>query len=59
MGLIALSIILSVVLGSCIWLVLGDKFPLREDYKWPFASNIFVYTAILFLPIYLTIFTLF
>ena len=59
MGLIALSIILSVVLGSCIWLALGDKFPLGEDDKWPVANNIFVYTSMLLLPVYLTIFTLF
>ena len=59
MGLIALSIILSVVLGSCIWLALGDKFPLGEDDKWPVANNIFVYTSMLLLPVYLTIFSLF
>jgi hypothetical protein len=59
MGLIILSAILSVVLGSCAWLVLGDRFPVGDDAKWPVANNICVYAAILLLPVYLTIFVFF
>lgn len=59
MGLIILSAILSIVLGSCAWLVLGDRFPVGDDAKWPVANNICVYAAILLLPIYLTIFVFF
>ena len=59
MGLIILSAILSIVLGSCAWLVLGDRFPVGDDAKWPVANNIFVYAAILLLPVYLTIFVFF
>ena len=59
MGLIILSAILSIVLGSCIWLVLGNKFPLGDEAKWPVANNIFVYATILLLPVYLTIFGIF
>ena len=59
MGLIILSAILSIVLGSCAWLVLGDRFPAGDDAKWPVANNICVYTAILLLPVYLTIFIFF
>ena len=59
MGLIILSAILSIVLGSCAWLVLGDRFPVGDDAKWPVANNICVYAAILLLPVYLTIFVFF
>ena len=59
MGLIILSAILSIVLGSCAWLVLGDRFPVEDDAKWPVANNICVYAAILLLPVYLTIFVFF
>ena len=59
MGLIILSAILSIVLGSCAWLVLGDRFPVGDDAKWPVANNICVYAAIMLLPVYLTIFVFF
>jgi hypothetical protein len=59
MGLIVLSTILSIVLGSCAWLVLGDRFPIGDEVKWPVANNICVYAAILLLPVYLTIFAIF
>ncbi len=59
MGLIILSTILSIVLGSCVWLVLGDRFPVGDEAKWPVANNICVYAAILLLPVYLTIFVFF
>jgi uncharacterized membrane protein YidH (DUF202 family) len=59
MGLIILSTILSIVLGSCAWLVLGDRFPVGDKAKWPVANNICVYAAILLVPVYLTIFVLF
>ena len=59
MGLIILSTILSIVLGSCVWLVLGDRFPVGDEAKWPVANNICVYGAILLLPVYLTIFVFF
>ena len=56
MGLIALSTILSIILGSCVWLVAGDRFPLGEETKWPVSNNIFIYAALLVVPVYLTIF---
>ena len=59
MGLIILSTILSIVLGSCVWLVLGNKFPLGDEAKWPVANNICVYAVILLIPVYVTIFGLF
>ena len=59
MGLIVLSTILSIILGSCIWLVIGNKFPLNNDGKWPIANNIFVYALIILAPLYLTIFFVF
>ena len=59
MGLIALSAILSILLGSCIWLAIGDQFPSGEEAKWPTVNNICVYAALLLIPVYLTIFFLF
>ena len=59
MGLIVLSTLLSIVIGSCTWLVLGDRFPIRDEVKWPVANNICVYAVILLLPVYLTIFVIF
>ena len=59
MGLIALSTILAIVMGSCVWLVIGDRFPLGDETKWPTVNNICVFAAILVLPIYLVIFFLF
>jgi hypothetical protein len=59
MGLILLSIMLSIILGCCIWLVLGEMFPLKEEQKWPVMNNIVCYSAVLVLPIYLLIFFVF
>ena len=61
MGLIALSTILSIVLGSCVWLVIGDQFPLNEpaENKWPTANNIAIYAVALIVPVYLSIFLIF
>lgn len=59
MGLIALSVILAIILGCCLWLVIGDQLPPGEETKWPAANNIFVYAASLVLPVYLVIFFIF
>ena len=59
MGLIVLSSLLAILLGSVVWLVIGDKFPLKQEQKWPTANNICVYAAILVVPVFLTIFFLY
>ncbi len=59
MGLIALAIIISLILGSCIWLAAGDQFPYGEEVKWPVLNNICCYAAIVAVPIYLLIFFIF
>ena len=59
MGLIILSAILSIVLGSSAWLILGNRFPVWGEAKWPVANNICVYATIFLLPVYLTIFIFF
>lgn len=56
MALIALSLVLSIVLGSCLWLAIGSRFPLKEEDKLPVPNNIFIYSAMLLVPVYLTIF---
>ena len=59
MGLIALSTILSIILGSCAWLLVGDQFPVGEETKWPTTNNICVYAVMFLVPVYLTIFFVF
>ncbi len=59
MGLIALSTILSIILGSCVWLMIGDRFPLKAEDKWPTVNNICIYAVMLLVPVYLVIFFLF
>ena len=59
MALIALSSILSIIFGSCIWLAIGDQLPLKEETKWPTTNNIVCYAIILIIPVYLTIFFIF
>ncbi len=56
MGLITFSIILSVLLGSCLWLVMGNQFPITGEDKWQPLNNICCYAALLALPIYLIVF---
>ncbi len=56
MGLIVLSIMISIILGCCVWLVLGEKFPVKDDQKWPPLNNIVCYGMILAVPVYLIIF---
>ena len=38
---------------------IGDRFPLKSDYKWESRMNITLYVVILLAPIYLLIFYLF
>jgi len=59
MGLIVLSIMLSVILGCTAWLILGEKFPLKNEDKWPVTNNIVCYSATLIVPVYLVIFFVF
>ncbi|MDA0787947.1 MAG: hypothetical protein O2780_00665 [Proteobacteria bacterium] len=58
MGLILLSVMVSMVLGACAWLVLGDQFPVKDELKWPATNNIACYSVILLVPVYLVIFFL-
>ena len=59
MALIALSTTLAIILGCCVWLVIGDTFPLNDGDKWPTANNIFIYAVMLLVPVYLIIFFVF
>ena len=59
MGLLMLTLVLSILLGCATWLIIGDRFPLKSDYKWESRMNITLYVVILLAPIYLLIFYLF
>ncbi len=58
MGLVVLSIMLSIILGCCVWLVIGEKLPLGEGEgeKWPVMNNILCYGLLLVVPVYLAFF---
>jgi hypothetical protein len=47
---------LSMILGCCVWLVLGERFPVGDEQKWPTLNNIVCYGLILLVPVYLTFF---
>ena len=40
MGLILFSLILAVVVGCCLWLVVGETLPVNQEEKWPLTNNI-------------------
>ena len=58
MGLILFSLILALIAGCCFWLVFGETLPVSQEEKWPVTNNIFVYSLVLFPPIYVVIFIL-
>lgn len=58
-GLIALCALLSMILGACAWLMLGDRFPISREPKWPIVNNILCYATIVVVPLYLGIFFFF
>jgi hypothetical protein len=59
MGIMVLSIVASMILGCVVWLIIGDKFPLKEDVKLPPLNNIVIYTLCQLVPTYLLIFFIF
>lgn len=59
MALMVLSIILSIILGSVLWLILGERFPLNDEPKLPPLNNIVIYTLLSIVPVYLIIFFLY
>ncbi|MBA58261.1 MAG: hypothetical protein CMQ40_03720 [Gammaproteobacteria bacterium] len=56
MGLILLSILLSLLLAAVVWLFVGSLLPPGRDSKWPLLANLGAYAAIILVPMYLTIF---
>ncbi len=56
MGLVVLSIMLSIILGCCVWLVIGEKLPPGGGEKWPVVNNIVCYGLMLVVPVYLVFF---
>lgn len=59
MGIMLLSIVVSMVLGCVVWLMIGDKFPLKDEVKLPALNNIVIYVLSLVVPVYLLIFVIF
>ncbi len=59
MAIILFSIVASMVLGSIVWLVIGDRFPLHEAVKFPPLNNIVIYVLLLIIPVYVVVFATF
>jgi len=59
MGIMMLSIVASMILGCVVWLIIGDKFPIKETVKFPALNNIVIYTLCVVVPTYLLIFFVF
>ncbi|HIG42784.1 MAG: hypothetical protein ABGY96_13250 [bacterium] len=59
MAIILFSIVASMVLGCIVWLVIGDKFPLAAEVKFPPLNNITIYVLLLIIPVYAIVFTTF
>ena len=59
MGLIVLSLILSIICACLAWIVFGEQFPRGESLKWPATNNILIYAVLLVVPMYLAIFAVF
>lgn len=56
MGLIILSVLLSLLFSTILWMAVGNLLPLSKEKKWPGIFNLAGYALILLIPIYSTIF---
>ncbi|MBL4682821.1 MAG: hypothetical protein JKY88_19185 [Pseudomonadales bacterium] len=59
MAILILSLVVAVVLGCVIWLLIGDRFPLKAEMKFPAHNNIAIYAILLIIPVYLVVFITF
>ena len=59
MAILVLGTVVSAILGCLLWLVIGDKFPLRNEFKFTPLNNIVIYGALALVPVYLFIFFVF
>jgi hypothetical protein len=56
MAILLLSIVLSMIFGSLLWLIVGNQLPLKSADKFPPLNNIAYYSALLVAPVFLVIF---
>jgi len=56
MAILLLSIMLSMILGSLLWLVIGSQLPLKSPDKFPALNNIAYYAVLFLVPVFLVIF---
>lgn len=59
MGIMLLSLFVSMIVGCLIWIVIGERFPPSEEVKLPPLNNIVIYTLLSIIPVYLFIFFVF
>ena len=59
MGLLLISVVISMIVACLGWVLAGDLLPLNEEVKWPSLQNIATYFALIVIPIYLIIFLIF
>jgi hypothetical protein len=58
MGLLILSLILSIIISGIFWLIFGDLLPIGTNTRWDSRKNMSCYTAISFAFIFLLVFFL-
>jgi len=60
MALMIFSFIASLIAACLIWLVLGSRFPRNMDLpRFSVPQNILIYTLLLFVPMFVLVFTLY
>ncbi|MFT4821892.1 MAG: hypothetical protein ACJAWK_000926 [Candidatus Azotimanducaceae bacterium] len=59
MAILLLSIVLSMIFGSLLWLIVGNQLPLKSTDKFPPLNNIAYYSVLLVAPVFLVIFVIF
>lgn len=59
MGIMLLSLFVSMIIGYLIWIVIGERFPPSEEVKLPPLNNIVIYSLLSIIPVYLLIFFVF
>lgn len=56
MGIMLLSLFVSMMIGCLVWLAIGEKFPPGQEEKLPPLNNIVIYSLLALVPVYLVIF---
>lgn len=56
MGILIFTLVASILGGSLIWLLIGDRFPLDDEIKLPSATHVLIYSGMLVIPVFVIVF---